>query len=369
MIVGIDAHTVGHRHTGNETYVTHLLNALHALDSHPPLRAFLTSEGMATGKIPSGDGLTHAQVPASAWLRFAAGMSWAMKRHPVDLLHVQYAAPLGVKCRLVTTIHDISYIHLPQQMGTLGRLRVEQLFPATARRSDVIITCSQATKDDIIEHFKIPEEKIVITPYGVSPVFRRIEDRQTVDATLAGLGLESGYILYVGTLQPRKNIVRLLRAFDLLKQSEHIPEKLVITGKRAWLYQDILDTHASLDSREDVIFTGHVADQDLPYVFNGAKLFVYPSLIEGFGLPPLEAMACGTAVAVSKAPAIPEVVGDAGVYFDPYSVESIATAIHDLLVNDSLRHELEGAGMRRATQFDWSDTAQRTLEVYQRAMQ
>ncbi len=364
MIIGIDAHTVGQKHTGNETYALNLIRCLQREDLAGSYRIYLTRNGLVSGEIDANGNATLVKVPESSWSRFAVALPLDIARHPIDLLHVQYVAPPGVRARLVTTIHDISYIHLPQQIGVLARMRVERLFPATARRSDQIITGSAATKRDLIEHFRIEDEKILVIPYGVSDAFRRLADQSEVDAVLQSRGLERGYILYVGALQPRKNIARLLQAYDLLKQAERVPEKLVILGKKAWLYQDVLDTHRSLSSKDDVVFLDYVPEAELPHIYNGAKVFVYPSLYEGFGLPPLEAMACGVPVAVSAAPAMPEVVGNAGVYFDPRSVESIAEGMHRLLRDGTMREDLANRGMSRAAQYTWRRTAVGTLAVY-----
>jgi glycosyltransferase involved in cell wall biosynthesis len=364
MIVGIDGHTIGHRHTGNETYAVNLLRAIQSRDGDTAYRIFLTPEGLRSAKIPASDNFTPVQVPASAWRRFAVGLPIELRRHPVDVLHVQYVAPWGIRSKLVTTIHDISYIHLPEQFDRLTRLRLERLFPATAHRAARVITGSQATKQDLMEHFGLPAQKITVTPYGVSPDYRPVTDRAALESALHALGLEGEYILYVGALQPRKNISRLPLAFDLLKQSEKIAEKLVIVGKKAWLYQDVLATHASLKHREDVLFLDYIPDADLPFVYSGARIFVFPSLYEGFGLPPLEAMACGLPVCVSSSPAMPEVVGEAGVFFDPLSIEAIAEAMHSLLKDPELCAELARRGPERAAQFTWDETARQTLRVY-----
>ncbi len=369
MIIGIDAHTIGQKHTGNETYILNLLKAISELDPIDQYQIYLTVQGLATGWKSNNLNFTTSKIPADAWLRFAWGLPAKLRRHPVDLLHVQYAAPWGINCKIITTIHDISYIHLPQQLSTVERLRVEKLFPATARRSDRIITGSKATKSDIIEHFGIDEDKITVTPYGVSENYHPITDQRKLKEILKNLGLEIGYILYVGALQPRKNIVRLLKAFELLKKDRGIHEKLVIVGKKAWLYEDIFKTYDSLSCRDDIIILDYVQEAYLPYIYNGAKIFVYPSLYEGFGLPPLEAMACGTPVAVSKAPAMPEVVDNAGIYFNPKSVDSIAEAIHELLNDSRLRTTLSQRGQARAAIFKWRDTAKMTLDVYRQVLE
>jgi glycosyltransferase involved in cell wall biosynthesis len=231
-----------------------------------------------------------------------------------------------------------------------------------------VITGSNQTKTDLIKYFGLNADKVVVTPYGVDPCFRPITDKQRFVEVKTKYGIDNEFILYVGNLQPRKNLVRLFLAFERLKIKRKINEKLVIVGKKAWLYQDIFKTYEQLKAKEEIIFTGYVPTEEIPVLYSAARIFVYPSLYEGFGLPPLEAMACGVPVLTSLVSSLPEVVGDSALLVDPYSVEEIANGIERLLSDEKLRLSLREKGLRKASTFSWRRTAELTLAVYRDAL-
>jgi glycosyltransferase involved in cell wall biosynthesis len=232
---------------------------------------------------------------------------------------------------------------------------------------DHYIADSLWTKRDLVHYLSLPEDSISVIYPGKDKHFRPLDDpvgRRSSLARRLGLPLDEPYILSVGTLEPRKNVTGLLKVYALLRKAG-ITHRLVIVGMKGWKYSPIFDLVHQLTLDDYVIFPGYVSDEDLPDFYNGADVFVYPSLYEGFGLPPLEAMACGIPVVVSNVSSLPEVVGTAGLLIDPTRPEDIAAAVLDLLGSESKRAVLAQAGIEQAARFDWAHTAQETWNAYE----
>ena len=216
-----------------------------------------------------------------------------------------------------------------------------------------------------MEYLGIPEERIRVTLLAADEQYRVIHGVDAIKAVVGSYGIDREYILYTGTLEPRKNIVSLIRAFDAIKKESGIPHRLVIAGKKGWLFDDIFSAVEELGLVDEVIFTGYVPGEDLPYLYNGASLFAYPSKYEGFGLPPLEAMACGCPVVSSNSSSLPEVVGDAGLMVAPEQTNDLAReAMLKVLSDSSLRDSMRCRGLERAAMFSWKRCARETLDVY-----
>ncbi|HIQ39262.1 MAG TPA: glycosyltransferase family 1 protein [Methanothermococcus okinawensis] len=284
----------------------------------------------------------------------------------LDIIHSPENASLFVKLKYqkkVITIHDIIPFHFPETFTKITIFRYKLLLPKTLRTADKIIADSYNTKKDIIKYFKIPEDKTKVIHLGVDEKYKPLSEEK-INNIKEKYCINYPFILYVGTLEPRKNIPTLIKAYYKLKK-QGLPHKLVITGKKGWKYKSIFETIDKLNLRKDVIFTGYVPDEDLPALYNAADLFVYPSLYEGFGLPPLEAMACGTPVITSNTSSLPEVVGDAGIMVDPYDVDGLSKAMYEVLTNDGLREELRKKGLERAKLFSWKKCAEEHLKVYE----
>lgn len=242
-------------------------------------------------------------------------------------------------------------------------LRYKFLFPRTLKTADRIIAVSNSTKRDLINYFNIPEEKIKVILEAADEKFKLL-NKEEINEVKQKYNLNFPFILYVGTLEARKNIPTLIKAFYKIKK-KNIEHKLVIAGKKGWKYKEIFETIDKLDLQNDVVFTGYVSDEDLPALYNAADLFVYPSIYEGFGLPPLEAMACGTPVITSNTSSLPEVVGDAGIMVDPCDVDGLTQTMCDVLTNDGLREDMIKKGLERAKMFTWEKCARETLKVYE----
>ncbi len=233
------------------------------------------------------------------------------------------------------------------------------------KKADIIIADSYSTKRDIVKFFRIKEEKIKVVYLGVESRFHPISN---VEEYRLRNNLPSKMILNVGTLEPRKNVAALIRAFKKLKGRGLKDYKLVIAGDKGWLYKRIFDEVKSNDLQEEVLFLGIVEDEDMPMLYNCADIFVYPSLYEGFGLPPLEAMACGIPVITSNTSSLPEVIGNAGIMVDPDDINALCKAMYNVLKDKKLWHQMSNKGLERAKLFSWEETAKKVLEIYDLAI-
>jgi glycosyltransferase involved in cell wall biosynthesis len=284
-----------------------------------------------------------------------------------DVFHASpFLVPASKETAVVTTVYDLTPIrfpefHLPSNLFTAEQLR------RRLDRAHLVIVPSASTGRDLQNLGLVSSNKVRVIPLAIESCFQHI-DRECVDA-LSKLGLSPGYILNVGALEPRKNLPRLFEAYRILKDRYRITHKLVIVGPRGWKDQDVFDSVQRLDLADSVVFMGYVPNETLNLLYNHAELLVYPSLYEGFGLPPLEAMSAGCPVAVSKTSSLPEVVGDAGVYFDPLEVEEMAHAIFRILDSHEFRKELIELGTARSLQFSWSKTAAETHQAYREAVE
>ena len=282
----------------------------------------------------------------------------------IDLFHAtSFIMPPLKRAKGVLTIYDLTFKIFPEYHAK-GMQAFTRDIQRYVDRSDCIIAISEHTKRDVMEYLGIPEERIRVTLLAADEQYRVIDEPEAIKAVVGTYGIDREYILYTGTLEPRKNIVSLVRAFDVLKKESGIPHRLVIAGKKGWLFDNIFSTVEDLGLLDEVIFTGYVPEEDLPYLYNGASLFAYPSKYEGFGLPPLEAMACGCPVVSSNTSSLPEVVGNAGLMVDPERTTDLAEAMLKALSDSSLRGSMRSRGIERAAMFSWKRCARETLDVY-----
>ncbi|GAB6137374.1 glycosyltransferase family 4 protein [Halanaerobaculum tunisiense] len=266
--------------------------------------------------------------------------------------------------KLILTIHDLTPLLFPQYFSASERTYIKSMIWLAKFRADKIITVSQNTKQDLINEFNFNSDKIKVIYNGIDDSYKPI--RNGLDTIKEKYKTGDKYILYVGNIKPHKNIPRLLKALSKVKNDNNM--KLVIVGKRDKAYDQVFKVIDRYELEDNVIFTGFVPDNDLLLLYNAATLFVYPSLYEGFGLPPLEAMACGTPVITSNISSLPEVVGEAAITVDPYSIDDLATAINNVLSDSNLQEELSRKGLERVRQFSWRKTAQETFKVYQEVL-
>lgn len=264
--------------------------------------------------------------------------------------------------RKIITVHDITPYFFPESFSPLTLLRYKLLFSRAMKTSDRIIVDSVSTKNDIKKYFHIEQKKIKVIYLGVGDIFKRLDEEEVAEIKQK-FKINFPFILYVGTIEPRKNIQRLLMAFSKVKK-EHPKYKLVIAGASGWRSKNLLETINKFDLQKDVVFVGYVSDYELPALYNAADLFVYPSLYEGFGLPPLEAMACGCPVLTSNSSSLPEVVGKSAMMFNPYDLNELTNAMHIMITNEGLREDLIQKGLCRAKMFNWEKCSRETFKVY-----
>lgn len=299
-----------------------------------------------------------------------AEIGWAARRHRLALVH----DPTGVSpllltpARRVATIHDVIPLIHPAASTTLDRLIYRYWLPTMARRLDAIITVSEHSRRDIVDRLRVDPTTVHVVPNAVGPSFGPV-DRAHAEAVAERHGIAGPYLLYVGSVEARKNLDRLLQAYALLREQRAGRQRqLVIVGAPGWKASPVYATVDRLGLESCVRFTGRVPDDELPALYGGADLFVFPSLYEGYGLPVLEAMAAGTPVVTANASSLPEVGGDAVVYCDPQAPASIAEAMGTVLDNPGRARELAERGRSRANEFTWGRAARGTLAVYERAL-
>jgi glycosyltransferase involved in cell wall biosynthesis len=371
MHIAIDAHSVGTGLAGNETYAANLIEALAEVDRENRYTVYVTRpeafERFAGRWANVG---VQRTLPHTPLLRVPFTLSAELRRRPVDLLHVQYTAPPLAPCPVVATVHDLSFEHLPETFKRRSWMQLRLTVRRTVRRAAHVIAPSEFTRRDLVETYKLDPARVSAIPLAASPRFVPVEDAGEIERVRRLYGLEGEYILAVGSIQPRKNLARLVRAYSGLRRERgrsNLP-KLALVGKQAWLYGETLKVIEEEGVRDSVRLTGYVSEGDLPALYTGALCFAYPSYFEGFGLPPLEAMRCGTPVLTGNLTSLPEVVGDAGLTFDPFDTDALARALARLIDDAALRTELRSRGLQRARAFDWRDTARMTLQVYRRVM-
>lgn len=307
--------------------------------------------------------LTEWQA-AVFWQRLRIPLPASLFTGPLDVFHEpDFLLPPVRAGRRIVTVHDLSYqIHPELAHPAMYRLLI-QAVPRSVARADVIIAVSESTRRDLIALLGVPADRVVVIAEGVDPAFR--PDADPADAAARSrLGLPPRYLLTVGTIQPRKNYNRLLTACERIWRADPGAPDLVIAGQKGWLYEDFFRRLEHSPQRNRVHVLDFVADQDLPALYRGAEVFVYPSLYEGFGLPPLEALACATAVVCSDGSSLPEVVGDAARLVDPLDAGALADALHDLIAHPAGRADLAARGPGQAARFTWPEAARRHLAVY-----
>lgn len=266
----------------------------------------------------------------------------------------------------VLTVHDLIFRRLPAHHKPLNRWYLNLTMPLYCRRAKRIIAVSEHTRQDLITAYGLAPERITVVYEAAESLFHP-QPAEAVAAVSACYGLPERYLLYVGTIEPRKNLTRLLTAFETL-HADGLTDGLVIAGRKGWLCDDFFARLEQSPARQFVRLPGYIPDEDLPALYAGAQAFVFPSLYEGFGLPVLEAMACGTPVAASCAASIPEIGGDAALYFDPTEVEAITEVVRRLLRDAALREAARARGIARAAHFSWERTAKETSAVYDAAI-
>jgi glycosyltransferase involved in cell wall biosynthesis len=382
MLIGIDASRASAaQRTGTENYSLHLIRWMLALDHAHRFRLYFN-------RPPSPD-----LFPAAADWRIIpfprlwthARLSWEMATQPPDVLFVpSHVLPLVHPERSVVTVHDLGYHYYPEAHTLFQNIYLRWSTRHNARVASRILADSEATRLDLIRHYRVAPKRIVVVYPGRDENLTRVTDRAALASVRARYNLSGRYVLYVGTLHPRKNLVRLVQAFASVVRSQSGPAdepdatdagpgsglsdlQLVLAGRKGWLFDDIVAQVRKLNLEGRVVLTGYVPAGDLPALMSDASAFAYPSLYEGFGLPVLEAMACGTPVVCANGSSLPEVAGDAALMVDPLDVDSIAKGLAAVVTDDGLCQELVRRGLVQMQRFSWHRCAQETLQVLEDA--
>lgn len=365
MLIGLEASALHGCKSGVGYYTENLLSSVMGVAPEHNYILFSNKDMRATWK-PLGSEVIydrHLFRVRTAWMQ--AMLPRALREVRPDVCHfTNYLAPLASSCPYVVTIHDMT-LYVTPRCHSFKKLALDRtLIPHVARRADAIIAVSNSARDDIMRYLHVPREKIKVIPEGISPAFHPITDRAKLDSVRADYGLTAPYFLYVGTIEPRKNLVRLIRAFEMLKQ-RGLPHKLAIVGQQGWRCEPIFAEVERLNLKKDVVFTGYAPSEDLPSLYSAAEAMAFPSLYEGFGLPVVEAMACGAPVVTSDTSSLAEVADGAALLVNPHSTGQIANALYRIHNDPALRAELRALGLQRAAQFTWERAARATLDVYE----
>jgi glycosyltransferase involved in cell wall biosynthesis len=363
MRFAVDAHAIGRHLTGNEVYVRSLLNGFSALDRESEFITYISVEA-ARAWIPAR--FATRTVAANPFFRLGFELTRNLQSDRPDLLHVQYTAPLICPAPVIVTVHDVSFLEHPEYFPSLRALQLQWSVRRTVERAARVLTDSQFSRAAILRAYpRIDPDHVTVVPIAPAGGFRQISrDLARLNARKQ-FHIDRPFILSVGDLQPRKNQIGLIRAYErLIRENPQFPHHLVLAGKETWFAEKVRTAARESGVAGRIHFAGFVADEDLLQLYNACEFFIFPSYYEGFGLPPLEAMACGRAVACSNTSAMPEVIDGAGILFDPRQEEQILRALVDLIVDNELRARMERLGQKRATHFNWHKTAEQTLAIY-----
>jgi len=364
MKIGIDAHTLGSKSSGNENYYLQLLQELARAQPNGNRYTIYFTHLQGLPKIPVADHFELRRIrPINPFIRIPLSFPFEFQRGKLDVFHAQFIIPPFCYCRTVTTIPDILFERFPDFFPPFENFRCRLLIPWSARRADHIITVSQSSKNDIVNYYHIHPEKISVIDEAPREEFRVLNRHECRERVAAKYGIRDSYLLYVGRINARKNLLRLVEAFSRLHH-KGVPQKLVIVGKQDWQGEQVVQKVKDLGLDREVVFTGYVDWDDVPAFYNAADLFVFPSICEGFGAPILEAMACGVPVVTSSGSALEEVAGGAAALVDPLSVDSIANVMETVLEDSDLMTSLRSRGFGRVADFSGRRKAQQTISIY-----
>ena len=365
MRVAIDARKL--HDFGIGTYIRNIIRQLARLDRQTEYLLICQPRDRELG-LSLGDNF-RVEVDTSRPYSFREQVSipWTLLRTRATVLHEpHYVLPPLARCRSVVTIHDCIHLRFPQYLPNRAALTYARAqMGAAARRSDRILTVSEASKRDILEFFPVPAEKITVIYNAIDERFAEPPPEEDVRHVAERYQLQDKFVLYVGNVKPHKNLERLIVAFHVLRQTPGLEDvKLVIIGDEISRYASLRRAVHRYNLHKFVRFLGFLPDETLAIVYRLAGVFAFPSLYEGFGLPPLEAMASGTPVVTSNVSSLPEVTGDAALLVDPYSADAIADALRRVLTDSSLADSLSARGLARARTFSWEAAARRIREIY-----
>jgi len=370
--VGIEYTAAAKQRAGIGRITRELIRALAEIDhENEYLLIHVKGTEIGEGFPPNFSTLTlpfDERMATLLWQRLKLPLPIDFLTGSLDLFHSpDFVLPPLRRGKALVTIHDLTFLIHPECADPRLVSYLTRRVPRAIERASVVLADSECTKKDLVRLLGAPKGKIEVVYGGVSAAFAPVTDEGVLRRAQEEYGLDRPFILSVGRLEPRKNLGRLIEAYWLLSQEADIRHRLLLVGDKGWLYDGLFAQVGKLKLENNVIFLGFVPDDDLPALLSLADVFAYPSLYEGFGLPPLEAMACGTPVVASNTSCLPEVLGEAALFIDPTDVRPLAETLHRVLTDEELRQDMSKRGLARATQFSWSTSAQKLLAVYEEA--
>jgi glycosyltransferase involved in cell wall biosynthesis len=366
MRIGFDGRFIRQSQSGNGVFTQMLLETLAHLDDQNEYVVYMLEDNPFIKK----DNFHLKQMSrlhARSHLRFLLTFPLELYRNPVDIFHAIYSVPLRTRSRIILSLVEFSWFTDPEYFP-FSRLLLSQFRMMTRlsiRRADRIITPTHIGKERVLDYFGLSEDKVEVIHFGFNEFFLEPCAPEDIDRVKQKHGITGDYILTAGDLHPRKNLERLIEAFARLKEKQKIPHSLVLAGKDLWQAEQIHRKASACSASDSIIFTGYVPLEELRALYQGATVFAFPSLDEGFGLPVHEAMASRVPVIVSDRGALPEVAGDAAVFVDPLSVEDIGCAVYRVLDSPTVREELIKKGLKQIKAFSWEQSCRKTVRLYQ----
>ncbi len=368
MIIGIDGNEANIKEkVGIGQYAYQLLMHLFRIKNEQ-IKFLIYLKNLPSNDLPKQTLRWRYKVfgPKKFWTQIALPSRLLFdKERPNVFFTPSHYAPRFSPCPRVISIMDLSFIYYPQLFLKKDLYQLRSWTAYSIKKAVKILTISEFSKREIINYYQIPEDKVIVT----YPGYNNKKYKKTDKSKIKKYNILNDYILFVGTLQPRKNIVRLIEAFNvLIKKYKNKTTQLVLVGKKGWLYDEIFKVTRELNLEKRLIFTDFIADDDLAYLYQHARCFVLPSLYEGFGIPVIEAMACGCPVVASSVSSLPEIVGDAGILINPKNTKDIAEGMYNAGFNELKRKEIIKKGFERIKLFSWKKCAEETLEVLEKAV-
>ncbi len=367
MRIGIDGIPLATPKTGIGHYTYELAHSLAAIAPEDKFEIIAPVPlDFASSSMPANLSTVLGRSGALRRRWWTIGLPLHVHENRLPLFHgTNYMVPLWQRCLTVVTIHDLSLLlHSDTHREALVQ-RAKRRLPTMTRIASHILTDSEAVKQEICQHLSVNSDKITAVPLAARRTFVPVPLAETVQ-TRRRLGVEDNFILFVGTVEPRKNLITLVRAFDELMRTTDLRPQLVVAGQKGWLTDDLYAYVEQSEIKNRILFTGYVSDDDLASLYSSCTVSVYPSLYEGFGLPPLEAMACGAPVITSRIPVIMETASGAARLVEPTNLQELTAALVELMTDQKSREHYASVGRQRAAEFTWERTAERTLEVYRR---
>ncbi len=362
MKIAFIADALDFQYAGIHIYTREILRALVAIDNE---NEYIVVRAKAGEKIEGAKEIivpVHPKIPGHKRLRLFTSIPRALVKAGADVvIEPSHFGPFNLlkHIKRITVLHDLTPFLLPDFHVLSSRVFHRLLMPGILRRAHHVITVSEHTRQDMVERFPFTKEKSTAILLGRDTSFEPKQDTSVLEK----YAIRQPYFLYVGTLEPRKNLTVLIEAYHTFREKSGLAHQLILTGKKGWKIDGLLQTIQQSPYRNDIILTGYVAREELPVLYSMCEAFVYPSLYEGFGLPVLEAMSCGAAVITSKVSSLPEVGGDAALYFEPQSAAQLSDLLLNITKNPTLKTQHQQAALQQAQQFTWEKTAEATLNI------